>query len=261
MFTPAANLTMMFKEVDFKKRFAKAAACGFKAVEMLWPYELSKAELKHLLDDNGLTLALFNTLAGDVSKGQWGKAALPGEFAEAKKDIDLALEYAVYSGCKTVHIMSAVVKGLNKDLCYAAMEESLTYAANAAAKEGITVTIEALCPEVKPDYLYKSQYETLALVNKLNLKNLKVQFDFFHAQMVDGGISKFLTANIDKVGHVQIASVPDRHEFDHGELDGNYCLNLLNTLNYQGFVGCEYNPQNTTEEGLAFLTPYLQNRT
>lgn len=258
MFKVASNLTMMFKEVEFSQRFEKAAKSGFSAVEMLWPYELAKADLKKLLDDNGLKLALFNTKGGDTANGQWGRAAIPGGFNDAKEDIDLALDYAVFAGCKTVHVMSAVVKGFTKEAAYDALAKSVEYAAAQAKPHGITITLEALCPEVKPDYLYKSQYETLAFVNKVNLDNVKVQFDFYHAQMVDGGITKFLKDNIAKVGHVQIASVPDRHEFDHGELDGAYCLKLLNDLNYEGFVGCEYNPQGITEEGLTFLSPYLK---
>lgn len=258
MFTVAANLTMLFKEVPFKERFAKAHAAGFEAVEMLWPYEVSKEELKSLLEENNLTLALFNTRGGDTASGEWGRAAIPGDFVKAKDDIDLALSYAAYTGCKTLHMMATVVKDFTKEEAYSALEESVRYATSEAAKHGITITLEALCPEVKPNYLYQSQYETLGFVKKLNIKNLKVQFDFYHAQMVDGGITKFLEENIAHVGHVQIASVPDRHEFDHGELDGAYCLKLLEKLNYQGFVGCEYNPQGTTEEGLTFLKNYLK---
>ncbi len=258
MFTVAANLTMLFKEVSFKERFAKAHNTGFQAVEMLWPYELTKEELKNLLKDNDLALALFNTAGGDTAKGEWGRAAIPGAFLKAKDDIDQALDYASYTGCKTVHVMAAVLKGFTKEASYKALEESVRYATSKAQNLGITITLEALCPEVKPNYLYQSQYETLGFVKKLNIKNLKVQFDFYHAQMVDGGITKFLEENIAHVGHVQIASVPDRHEFDHGELDGAYCLNLLEKLNYAGFVGCEYNPQGTTEEGLSFLKNYLK---
>ena len=258
MFTVAANLTMLFKEVSFKERFARAHNAGFRAVEMLWPYELTKEELKALLVENNLTLALFNTAGGDSAFGEWGRAAIPGAFNKAKDDIDLALSYAAFTGCKTVHVMAAVVKGFTKEASYKALEESVRYATQEAAKHGITITLEALCPEVKPNYLYQSQYETLAFIKKLHIQNLKTQFDFYHAQMVDGGITKFLEENIGYVGHVQIASVPDRHEFDHGELDGAYCLNLLEKLNYTGFVGCEYNPQGTTEEGLSFLNNYLK---
>ncbi len=258
MFTVAANLTMLFKEVPFKERFARAHRAGFTAVEMLWPYELTKEDLKDLLIENQLSLALFNTLGGDTDSSEWGRAAIPGQFLKAKEDIDLALSYATFTGCKTVHVMAAVLNGFSKEAAYSALEESVRYATSKAATSGITITLEALCPEVKANYLYQSQYETLAFVKKLAIKNLKVQFDFYHAQMVDGGITKFLEENITSVGHVQIASVPDRHEFDHGEIDGRYCLNLLEKLNYQGFVGCEYNPQGLTEEGLSFLKNYLK---
>ena len=131
----------MFKEVEFSKRFEKAAKAGFGAVEMLWPYELAKADLKKLLDDNGLKLALFNTKGGDTANGQWGRAAIPGGFDDAKEDIDLALDYAVYTGCKTVHVMSAVVKGFDKEASYEALAKSVEYAASQARSHGITITL------------------------------------------------------------------------------------------------------------------------
>ena len=261
MFTVAANLSMLFKEAVFERRFERAARAGFRAVEMLWPYALTKEELKKCLDDNGLKLALFNTRGGDTARGEWGRAAIPGAFEAAKEDIDLALDYAVFTGCHSVHVMSAVVRDFTKEASYEALRKSIDYAASQAKPQAITITLEALCPEVKPNYLFRSQYETLDFVKKIHLENVKLQFDFYHAQMVDGGITSFLTKNIAHVGHIQIASVPDRAEFDHGELDGAYCLELLKALHYEGYVGCEYTPRGRTEGGLTFLSHYLGETT
>lgn len=236
----AVNLSMLFQDLPLKERFERAGKCGFKVVELLWPYELSIPEFKVLLEAHHLKLALFNTRAGEISKGEWGLAALPGRESEARAHIDEALEYAAGLDCPTVHVMAGVVKGLDRERCFETLKENVAYACEKAAPHGITITLEALCPAVKENYLYRSQYDTLQVVKDLNLSNLKVQYDFYHAQLVDGNVTGFLTENIASIGHVQIASVPDRTEFNHGELDGAYCLQLLEKLHYQGYIGLEY---------------------
>lgn len=146
-------------------------------MELLWPYELSIPEFKALLEAHHLKLALFNTRAGDISKGEWGLAALPGRECEARAHIDEALEYAAGLDCPTVHVMAGVVKGLDRERCFETLKENVAYACEKAAPHGITITLEALCPAVKENYLYKSQYDTLQVVKDLNLSNLKVQYD------------------------------------------------------------------------------------
>ncbi len=236
----AANLTMLFQDLPLEQRFKRAHDLGFEAVEILWPYEFEIAKFKALLEENHLKLALFNTKAGNVQAGEWGLSCIKGRESEAREHLDLALAYAKGLNCPTIHVMAGVVKGLDKKQCFETLKENLNYICPKAQEAGITITLEALCPKVKENYLYKSQYETLALVKELNLPNLKVQYDFYHAQMVDGNITEFLEQNILSIGHIQIASVPDRTEFNHGELDGAYCLNLLEKLGYQGYIGLEY---------------------
>ena len=254
----AANLSMMFTEFDFCDRFEAAASCGFKAVEFLWPYDYEIAELRQILKETKLKIALFNTNAGDISAGQWGRAALPNCEAQALEDFNKAIEYAEALNCKTVHIMAGVILNGDDGREYRrTLLKNLTAAAPMFSKAGITMTLEALCPKIKQNYLYKSQYQTLEIVEELKLENLKVQFDTFHAQNVDGNLSYFLTNNLKKIGHIQVAAVPDRHEPDHGEIDNSYIFKLLDDLGYQGYVGCEYSPAHGTKEGLGWLKPYL----
>lgn len=255
----AANLSMMFTELDFCDRFEAAASCGFKAVEFLWPYAYDKDLLRQILKETHLKIALFNTSAGDIDKGEWGHAALPYAQDKAKDDFLQALDYAKALECPTVHIMAGVILDGDKAEDYRqVMATNLKIASKLFEKSGITLTLEALCPKVKEHYLYKSQYETLSLVKELNLPNLKVQFDTFHAQNVDGNLSYFLENHIQDIGHIQVAAVPDRHEPDHGEIDNSYIFKLIDNLGYKGYIGCEYKPAGKTLDGLGWLKPYLE---
>lgn len=268
-FTLAANLSMMYGEVPLEQRFAAAAADGFKAVELLWPYEFSVSRFQQLVREHDLQLALINTSGGDTAAGQWGRAALPDESSkqQACADIEQALEYASAVGGKRVHVMASVLPQERKAMSAAELEpyreafiENLSFACQQAQNAGITITVEALCPEIKPHYFYHSQFESLEIVKAvqaLGYSNIKQQYDFFHAQMVDGAISKYLRQHISDIGHIQIAAVPDRSECDHGEIDYRYCFALLQEQQYTGFIGCEYKPRGNTSAGLDFLRPYL----
>lgn len=256
----AANLTMMFKEYDFLDRFEHAAKAGFNAVEFLWPYEYDKNELARIIKENNLKVALFNTTAGDVSKGQWGHAGLIGMEKEFKSEIETSLDYAIALDCKTIHVMSCVLeRPWEKDLCKRTFIKNMRMAADLVGKYGINLTIEALCPEIKPGYLYHSQYETLDLCEQIAKENVFIQLDTFHAQMVDGNLSHLITKYAGKYGHVQVASVPYRNEPDEGEINYEYIFDLLQKVGYQGYIGLEYNPRSKTEDGLGFLKKYKNN--
>lgn len=253
----AANLTMMFTEHPFLERFEAAANAGFHYVEYLWPYDYPAAELKALLDQYRLKQVLFNTAAGNASQGEWGLAALPGREADARRDIDQALEYALALACPTVHVMAGVVPGgAFRQAYFDTFVENVRYASERFRPHGINIALEALSPPVKPNYLLRSQYDTLAAVNAIDRDNVGIQFDYFHAQNVDGQLSAMTRAMLGKIKHVQIASVPDRHEPDEGEIDYAYIFSLLDELGYSGYVGCEYKPRGKTEDGLAWFAAY-----
>lgn len=250
----AANLTMMFTERPFLERFQAAADAGFRHVEFLWPYEYPAAELKALLDRHGLKQVLFNTSAGDVQAGEWGLAALPGREADARRDIQQALDYAIALNCPTVHVMAAVVpEDADREDCFETFVDNLRWASDLFRPHGINIALEALSPQVKPDYFLKSQYDTLEVVKAVDRDNVFIQFDYFHAQNVDGNLTRMTGEMFPRIGHVQIASVPDRHEPDEGEVDYAHIFGLLDRLGYKGFVGCEYKPRGRTEDGLEWF--------
>ncbi len=253
----AANLSMMFTEVPFLDRFEAAAKAGFKYVEYLFPYEYPAEELKAKLDQYGLKQVLFNTAPGNVAAGEWGVSAIPGREADSHRDIDLALEYAIALGCPNVHIMAGVVPEPCQYSKYKqTFIDNVRYAADKFKAHGINVLLEALSPQVKPNYLISSQYQTLELVDLINRDNVFVQLDYFHAQNVDGNLARLTDKLQGKFAHVQIASVPDRHEPDEGEINYSYIFKKLDDIGYQGWVGCEYNPRGKTEDGLGWFDEY-----
>ncbi|SQI43365.1 Hydroxypyruvate isomerase [Leminorella richardii] len=254
----AANLSMMFNEVPFLERFEAAAKAGFKAVEFLFPYEYPAELLAEKLKQNGLKQVLFNTAPGDVAAGEWGLTALPGREREAREDIDRALEYAIALGCPNVHVMAGVVpEGADRLAHRKTFIDNIRYAADRFAPHGIKVLIEALSPPIKPNYLFSSQHQALALIEEINKPNAFVQLDFFHAQLVDGNVTNIIQSMAGRYAHIQIASVPERHEPDSGELDYNWIFNKLDEIGYQGWVGCEYKPRGETAAGLGWVKPYL----
>ncbi len=257
----AANLTTMFQEYPFLERFEKARECGFDAVEFLWPYEYSKDELRKVLRENQLSLALFNTTGGDITHGEWGHGCLMGREQDAKADIEQALDYAVALDCETVHLMSGVVAHPEeRALCYKVFLQQLRYAAERFARYHKRLVIEALCPEIKPNYLFRSQYETLQAVLECGCDNVYTLLDTFHAQKVDGNLTYLIETFKGRYGHVQIASLPDRHEPCAGEINYTYIFSLFDRVGYSGYLGCEYNPSGSTIEGLSWYEPYRQSK-
>ena len=253
----AANLSMMFQEVPFLDRFEKAREAGFTAVEFLFPYEYDKKQLAELLEKYQLEQVLFNTAPGDISKGEWGLTAIPGREMEARAMIDEALDYAVALKCPRVHVMAGVLPENVDPLQYrTTFIENMRYASKRFSEEGLEVVIEALSPPIKPNYLFHSQYEALELCKEIDRENVGIQYDFFHAQLVDGNITKFLNQHISLIKHIQIASVPFRHEPNQGELNYPWLFSYLDDLGYDGWVGCEYTPRTTTEEGLVWFDSY-----
>ena len=255
----AANLTMLFNEFDFLERFEQASKVGFKAVEFLWPYAYDKKDLSKLIKDLNLEVALFNTSAGDTVKGQWGRAAIPGCEQDAMEDIEKALDYAIALDCKTIHVMAGVIPHpWEKELCRQVFIKNMRKAADLFAKHNKFLTIEALCPESKPNYLYHSQYETLVLMEEIAKDNVFIQLDIYHAQMVDGNLSYLIKNYAGKYAHVQVSAAHSRHEPDEGEINYDYIFKLFDEVGYKGFIGCEYNPRGSTMEGLQWIKPYLR---
>ncbi|MRT44196.1 HPr family phosphocarrier protein [Enterobacteriaceae bacterium RIT702] len=255
----AANLSTQFGELPFIERFAAAANAGFRAVEFLFPYDFPAEVIKAELEKHQLELVLFNTAAGNVQAGEWGVSAIPGREQEARADIDRALEYAIALNVPQVHIMAATVpNGADRAAYEETFVRNMHYAAERFAPHGIRLLLEALNPVTKPNYLYSSQYQTLAMMARIDRPNVFTQLDLFHAQLVDGNLTHLIREYAGLYRHIQIASAPHRHEPDEGEINYSYLFNLLDEVGYDGWVGCEYIPRGRTEAGLGWFAPYAK---
>jgi hydroxypyruvate isomerase len=252
----AANLSMLYGEHDFLDRFAAAAADGFTAVEYLFPYPYDPAELRARLDEHGLQQVLFNAPPGDWDSGERGVAGLPGREDEFKAGFAKALEYAETLGCPRIHVMSGVGTEADRGRRLDTYGQNLAWAVAEAASLGVTVLVEPLNHRDVPGYLFTRQADAHALVQEIGAGNVGVQLDLYHLQISEGDVTTTLRRDLPtgRVGHVQVAGVPERHEPDTGELDLRRVLGLVDELGYDGWVGCEYVPRNGTSAGLGWIS-------
>jgi hydroxypyruvate isomerase len=253
----AANLTMMFNEVPFLERFAAAGRAGFEGVEFLFPYDHPPEEVAARLRGAAVVSALFNLPPGDWAKGERGIAAIPGRETEFRAGVATALRYARALGTPTLHAMCGLVpEGADRAAARRCYVENLRHAAGELAREGRTLVIEPINGRDIPGYFLQTQGEAHAVREEVGAKNLLVQMDLYHAQIVEGDLSVKLRRWVDHVGHVQIASVPERNEPDRGEVSYPHLFRLLDDLGYRGWVGCEYRPAAGTEAGLGWFAPW-----
>ena len=265
----AANLSFLYTELPFLDRFEAAAKDGFKAVEYLFPYAWPAQDLAARLQAGGLQQVLFNAPAGgsDATSIQqawdagWrGLASLSGRESEFRLGVTLALDYAQTLQCPRIHVMAGLAPvGSNPADLRACYLDNLRWAAGQAAAHGVEVLIEPINTRDMPGYFLNRQGQAHELVLEAGAPNLKVQMDLYHCQVMEGDVSTKLRAYLPtgRIGHVQMAGVPERHEPDVGELNYHYLFSLLDSLGYEGWVGCEYRPAGGTSAGLGWLKPYL----
>ncbi|OLP46972.1 2-oxo-tetronate isomerase [Rhizobium oryziradicis] len=253
----AANLTMMFNEWSFLDRFDAAADAGFSAVEYLFPYGEKSEAIADRLTRNGLTQALFNLPPGDWQAGERGMAALALRFDDLAASIAKGLDYAQAVGAKRLHLMAGLADP-NDPVAQKAYHRSVVYAAEKLSECGIALLLEPINPRNMPGYFLNNVDRAADFIQGLGLSNVKLQFDIYHCQIIHGDVATRLRQLIPMTGHVQIASVPSRHEPDGEELNYPYLFNLLDELDYQGFVGCEYIPSGHTLDGLGWFKPFAR---
>jgi hydroxypyruvate isomerase len=248
----AANLSFMFTEWTFLDRFQAAADAGFTAVEYLFPYEHAPDEIARRLEGAGVTQALFNLPPGDWAAGERGLAALPGRFEEVQAGLERALPWIEATEVPRVHLMAGIADW-NDPLAMAAYRRSLSHVAERLAEAHVDLLIEAINPIDMPGYFLSSVDNAAGLIPLMRRPNLRLQFDIYHCQIIHGDVTRRMRRLMPIIGHVQIASVPGRHEPDGEELNYAYLFEELDLLGYQGFVGCEYRPRGKTLDGLGWF--------
>lgn len=273
----AANLSLMYPELPFLARFGAAAADGFEAVEFLFPYEHDAHELRARLRDHGLQQVLFNAPpagsdAASVAQAwqgqQRGTACLPGREAEFRAGFALALRYAEVLACPRLHVMAGIVPdGASAQALQATYVANLRWAAREAAAQGCQVLIEPINLRDMPGYYLNRQAQAHAVLAEVDAPNLRVQMDLYHCQIMEGDVASKIRQYLPtgRVGHFQIAGVPQRHEPDVGELHYPYLFEVIDEVSAQcgwsGWVGCEYRPlrggqDGGTSAGLGWFAPY-----
>ncbi|MBD5657815.1 MAG: TIM barrel protein, partial [Candidatus Eremiobacteraeota bacterium] len=237
----AANLTWLFNELPFIERFEAAAACGFRGVEMLFPYELSARTIGAQLKEHGLELVLFNLPPGDFAAGERGLAGLPGREAEFDAAVETALAYARECGCARVHAMAGNVPAdTQRAACDATYVANLRRASRAFASANVTLLIEPLNAIDNPQYFLKTTREAIDVMERVGETNLALQLDLYHTPISEGDLERRIRSLDGRFAHVQIAGNPWRREPDEGEVNYAYLLAVLDEIGYDGWVGCEY---------------------
>lgn len=260
----AANLSMLYPEHAFLDRFAAAAGDGFAGVEYLFPYDWAAADIAQRLAEHGLEQVLFNAPPGDWAAGERGLACLPGREAEFQDGLGRALEYARVLQCPRIHVMAGIApEGVAPQALLECYVQRLRWAAAQAAGQGVRLMIEPINGRDMPGYFLQGQRLAHALLADIGAPNVQVQLDLYHLQIMEGDVAMTLRRDLPtgRVGHLQIAGVPDRGEPDQGELNGPYLLGVIDELaqdcGWDGWVGCEYRPRDSapggTSRGLDWL--------
>lgn len=250
----AANLTMLFNEYPFMERFDKAAKAGFQAVEFLFPYPFSAADIRQELDKNKLQLVLHNLPAGDWDAGERGIACIPDRIDEFRVGVTKAIEYAKALGVHQVNCLAGKApNGVASDLLRKTFVENLRYAASELKKANIKLLIEPINTFDIPGFYLSKTQQALDILNEVDSDNLFIQYDIYHAQRMEGELCKTIEANLSKIAHIQLADNPGRNEPGTGEINYAHLFKLIDDIGYNGWIGCEYKPATGTEAGLGWI--------
>lgn len=255
----AANLSTLFTDVPLLQRFGRARAAGFSAVEVQFPYEHPAAALREQLERHGLVMVLHNLPPGDFAAGERGIACHPGREAEFREGVAQAVRYAQALGVPRLNCLCGKVPaGVSEPEIRATLVANLRFAAQVLADAGLTLLVEPINPFDMPGFWLNRTAQALALIDEVGAPNLRVQYDIYHAQRVEGELAATLTRHLHRIGHIQFADNPGRHEPGTGEIHFDFLFRHLQQLGWQGDLGAEYTPRGRSEDSLAWLAPLQQ---
>ena len=253
-----ANLTLLFNEVEFLERFRAARDAGFKGVEFLFPYAHRKQELAERLQANGLSQVLFNLPAGDWAGGERGIACLPDRVGEFQDGVGQAIEYAQALQCRQLNCLAGIApQGVDPQQARDALVGNLRFAAAQLKAAGVRLMLEACNTRDVPGFFINHSRQALDIIDAAACDNLFLQYDIYHMQVMEGDLAPTIKRNLDRIGHMQLADNPGRHEPGSGEINYPFLFGFIDALGYTGWIGCEYKPAGSTVDGLAWIKPYL----
>lgn len=246
----SANLGFLWTDRPLPEAIRSAKAAGFDAVECHWPYDVPAVEVQAALRETGLPMLGLNTRRGNVAAGDNGLSALPGRVDEARAAIDEAIAYAVATGTGAIHVMAGFAEGAEAHSCFV---ENLHYACAQAVPHGLTILIEPLNSHDCPGYFLKTTSQARAIIDEVGAANLRIMFDCYHVQMMEGDLSNRLTNLLPLIGHIQFAGVPARGRPDIGEIHYPHIFALADDLGWDKPLGAEYKPGGDTDETLGWM--------
>lgn len=250
----AANLTMLFNEVDFLDRFDAARQAGFKGVEYLFPYAWDRYELAERLDRNGLAQVLHNMPAGDWAAGERGIACHPDRITEFQDGVGQAIEYAQALGCKQVNCLAGIAPaGIDTEKLQTTFVDNLRFAAARLREAGIRLLIEPINTYDIPGFHLNRTDQAAAIIDMVGSDNLYIQYDIYHAQRMEGELANTIARHLPRIAHMQLADNPGRHEPGTGEINYPFLFAHIDRLGYTGWIGCEYKPAADTVAGLGWM--------
>jgi len=256
-----ANISVLFTEVALPERFEAAARAGFTAVEIQFPYAFEREMLAERARLAGVEVVLINMPVGRWEQGDRGIGCLPSRAAEFRDSLQAAREYARALGCRKLNCLAGIAPpGADANALRRAFVANLRYAASELAEDGVDVLIEPQNTRTFPGVFLRHTRQALAIMDEVDAPNLRLQYDLFHMQIMEGDLARTLETNLPRIGHVQFADVPDRHEPGTGEINFPYLFGWLDRLGYTGWVGAEYIPQSGTLAGLDWARAYLAQR-
>ena len=254
-----ANLTLLFNEYAFMDRFAAAAKAGFRGVEYLFPYEHDKDKLAEALRSNGLVQVLHNLPAGDWAKGERGIACHPDRVGEFQDGVGMAVEYARALGCTQLNCLAGICpQEAADDRQRAAFVSNLKFAAMKLREAGIKLLIEPINTRDIPGFYLTRSSQALEIIEEVGSDNLFLQYDIYHMQIMEGDLARTIESNLALIPHMQLADNPGRNEPGTGEINYGFLFAHIDRIGYRGWIGCEYRPKGRTEDGLAWIRPYLE---
>lgn len=248
----SANLGFLWPDRPLLERIDAAAAAGFRAIELHWPYDVPAERVRDACHARGVVLLGINTVRGDVAAGENGLGALAGREDAFQASVDQALAFCEAAGGTAVHCMAGVVPPADRAAARHVLVRNLKTASAKAARTGLTLLLEPLNPFDAPNYFYATADEGAAIIAETGCDNIRLMFDCYHVGRVGEDVIATLERLLPIIGHVQIAAVPSRAEPDQGDLDYGTVFAALERLPYAGWTGCEYKPAGLTDAGLTW---------
>jgi hydroxypyruvate isomerase len=257
----AANLSLLYPQLEFLERFAAAARAGFRGVEYQFPYAWPKERVAERARAAGLEVVLHNIPAGDAARGDRGLACLPARVSEFREGVARAIEYARAAGCPRLNCLAGIAPpDAAPELLFETLVENVRFAADRLKAAGLVLTLEPINTRTVPGFYLTNTRQALAVLDAAGAENAYLQYDLFHMQVMEGDLAKTLERLLPRIGHLQLADVPDRHQPGTGEINFAFLLAHIDRIGYRDWIGCEYNPLGDTDEGLAWARPWLRQR-